>query len=224
MGNATATKGGEILSNVGAPLPNAPVTIGSYWVVATKVNAGATGGVGCFSAPFKVDISDDTVDPTIAMTPTANTACGVNYEGSISLDVATASGPGAVPGATYAYDWTLPSGATTPLDANGNTGVANVFTGLIDGFYTLAARNELTGCQTTSTTSVIKLDIPVVITTVDHIDNEYCFPDGEMFVQELSLMVYRKLITISSTLSGTRERLMEHRYSWCVTRRDYGPG
>ena len=185
MGDGSATKGGEILSNVGTPLPNSPVTVGSYWVVATKVNHGLTGGVGCFSAPFKVDIGDNTIDPTITMTPTANTACGVNYEGSISVDVTTASGPGAVPAVTYAYDWTLPSGATGPIDATGNTGVANPFTGLIDGFYTLNARNELTGCQTTSTASVIKLDIPVVITTVDHIDNEYCFPDGEMFVQQV---------------------------------------
>ena len=185
MGDASAAKGGEILSNVGAPQPNSPITIGSYWVVATKVNPGVTGGVGCFSAPFRVDIEDDTKDPLLTMLPTANTACDVSYEGTMTVDVTTVSGPGSVAGVTYAYDWTLPTGATAPNDGTGNTGVANLFPGLIDGFYTLAVTNEVTGCQTTNTASVIKLDIPVVITTVGHIDNEYCFPNGEMFVQQV---------------------------------------
>ena len=185
MGDGSPTKGGEILSNVGSPLPSAPVTIGSYWVVATKVNPGTTGGVGCFSAPFKVDIGDNTIDPQITLTPTANTACDTNYEGTITVNVTTATGPGSVPGATYAYDWTIPGGAATPADGTGMSGINNVFTDVRDGFFTLNATNELTGCITTSATNVVKLDIPVVITTVDHVDNEYCFPNGEMFVQQV---------------------------------------
>jgi hypothetical protein len=185
VGDASAAKGGELLSNVGAPLPSSPVTVGTYWVVGTKVNAGATGGVGCFSAPFRVSINDDTVDPTFSLTPQANTACGLNYEGQVTVDAATASGPGSVPGATYSYAWVLPAGATVPIDGNGFAGVADLFTGLRDGLYTLNGTNELTGCQSASTASVIKLDIPVVITTVDHVDNEYCFPNGEMLVQEV---------------------------------------
>ena len=182
MGDGSGTKGGEILSNVGAPLPSSPITIGSYWVVATKVNPGTTGGVGCFSAPFKVDIGDDTVDPVVTMTPTANTACDVNYEGTVTVDVATATGPGSIPGATYAYDWTIPAGSTIPADGTGFTGVGNLFSGVKDGFFTLTATNELTGCVTTETTNVVKLDIPVVVTTVGHVDNEYCFPNGQVFV------------------------------------------
>ncbi|MFZ6010318.1 MAG: FG-GAP-like repeat-containing protein, partial [Bacteroidota bacterium] len=101
MGDGTATQAGEILSNNGvSPAPTSPVWIGSYWVVATKINAGATGGVGCFSAPFKVDIEDNTVDPVMALTPSANTSCDTNYEGEIEVDVSTASGPGIAP-ATY---------------------------------------------------------------------------------------------------------------------------
>ena len=182
MGDGSGTKGGEILSNVGTPLPSSPITLGSYWVVATKVNPGTTGGVGCFSAPFKADIGDDTVDPVVTLTPTANTACDANYEGTITADVVTATGPGSVPGATYAYDWTVPAGSTIPADGTGFTGVGNLFSDVKDGFFTLTATNEVTGCVTTKTTDVVKLDIPVVITTVDHVDNEYCFPNGQVFV------------------------------------------
>jgi uncharacterized protein YcfL len=184
-GDGSAAKGAEILSNVGGPLPSTPVTIGSYWVVGTKVNAGATGGVGCFSAPFKVTINDNTIDPEFTLTPKANTACGINYEGEITVDATTLSGPGAIPGATYAYAWQLPAGAPGPADGNGFSGAADVFPDLRDGLYSLTGTNEITGCSSNATASVIKLDIPVVITTVDHIDNAYCFPNGEMFVQEV---------------------------------------
>ena len=57
------------MSNVGAPLPATPVTAGSYWVRATKVVAGATGGLGCLTAPFKVDVDDQSVKPTGTLNP-----------------------------------------------------------------------------------------------------------------------------------------------------------
>jgi hypothetical protein len=185
MGNGTATEGGEILSNDGvSPAPSSPVTIGSYWIVSTKVNPGTTGGVGCFSAPFKVDIDDNTVDPALTLTPSANTSCDTNYEGQIEVDVSAASGPGISP-ATYQYAWTLPAGATTPSNATGNTGVNNLFTGVKDGLYTLTATNQVTGCFTTATASVVKLDIPVVIAIVNHKDQDFCTPNGEASVVDV---------------------------------------
>ena len=72
-----------------------------------------------------------------------------------------------------------------PADGTGLSGVGNLFSDVKDGFFTLTVTNELTGCVTTKTTNVVKLDIPVVVTTVDHVDNEYCFPNGEVFVQEV---------------------------------------
>ncbi|MEJ7646085.1 MAG: gliding motility-associated C-terminal domain-containing protein [Chryseolinea sp.] len=184
-GNSSPVKGGEVLSNSGAPLPGSPVTTGAYWVTATKVNAGTTGGVGCFSAPFKVDILDKTVDPKAILTSTANTACDVNYEGSVAVNMSTASGPGSLAGSTYQYQWVLPAGETLPADGSGYTGVSDIFSGVRDGQYTVTASNEVTGCKTTETAAVIKLDIPIVITTVDHTDNEYCFPNGAMVVKDV---------------------------------------
>jgi uncharacterized protein YcfL len=184
MGNGTAVEGGEILSNNGvSPVPSSPITFGSYWVVAKKINAGTTGGVGCFSAPFKVDLDDASVDPVVALTPAANTSCNTNYEGSIEVDASTGSGPGVA--ATYSYAWTLPAGAIVPSNSAGNSGLSNVITGVKDGFYTLITTNSITGCATTATTDVVKLDVPVVIAKVDHTNKDYCTDNGTFFVEEV---------------------------------------
>lgn len=187
MGNSTATEGGEILSNNGiSPAPASPVTVGSYWVVSTKVNVGTTGGVGCFSAPFKVDIDDNTVDPVMTLTPSANTSCDTNYEGRIEVDVASASGPGVTP-ATYQYAWSLPAGASLPSNSTGNSGINDLYTGVKDGIYSLTATNEVTGCPVTASAGVIKLDVPVVIALVDHIDQDLCTPNGESSVVDVEV-------------------------------------
>jgi hypothetical protein len=186
-GDATASKGGEILSNVGAPTSGAPVTAGSYWVVATKVNAGATGGLGCQSVPFKVDIQDKHVNPIVALTTTANTSCDTNYEGAIEVNVTTASGPGAAPAATYDYQWTSLSGALPPANGSGYTGASNAFTGIGDGRFAIEATNSITGCKAATTASVVKMDIPIVITSVTPLDNAYCFDNGGLSVQTVTL-------------------------------------
>lgn len=187
VGNSGAAKGGEILSNVGAPLPSSRVTHGSYWVVATKVTAGATGGVGCTSVPFKVDLRDVHENPVPVLSTTANTACNTDYEGAMEVNVSTAAGPGAAPGSTYSYTWSAASGIPLPTNGTGYSGSADVFNGLRDGLFTLTATNEVTGCAATMTASVVKLDVPIVITSLSAIDNAYCFPNGQANVQEVAL-------------------------------------
>ena len=186
-GDGTATKGGEFLSNVGSPAPAVPVTAGSYWVVATKVNAGTTGGLGCQSVPFKVDLIDAHINPVVQMTTTANTSCDTNYEGAIEVDVTTASGPGAAPGATYAYQWSSSTGATTPASGSGYTGASDMFSGIRDGQFSIVATNSITGCKAATTASVVKMDIPIVITSVVPTDNAYCFDNGAVAVQQVTL-------------------------------------
>ncbi|MGC3945184.1 MAG: gliding motility-associated C-terminal domain-containing protein [Chryseolinea sp.] len=186
-GDGTAAKGGEILSNVGAPTPGSPVTDGSYWVVATKVNAGATGGLGCQSVPFKVDLLDKHINPVVALTTTANTSCDTNYEGAIEVDVTTASGPGSAPATTYSYQWTSSTGATPPANGSGYTGASDMFNGIRDGQFSIVATNALTGCKASATASVVKMDIPIVITSVTPVDNAYCFDNGSVSVQQVTL-------------------------------------
>jgi len=131
-----------------------------------------------------VDIDDNTIDPALSLTPFANTSCDTNYEGQIEVDVSAASGPGISP-ATYQYAWTLPAGAATPANSVGNTGVNNLYTGVRDGLYALTATNQVTGCFTTATASVVKLDIPVVIAIVNHKDQDLCTPNGESSVVDV---------------------------------------
>jgi hypothetical protein len=109
IGDPTAVQRGEHFENNINGVPAGTVTVGSYWIVATKVNAGATGGVGCFTAPFKVDILDESNDPAFTLTPFSNSACDANFEGSLTVLVTDA---GSVASPTYTYDWAAGSRAT----------------------------------------------------------------------------------------------------------------
>lgn len=190
MGDNTAAPGGEVFQNNVNGIAAGTVTIGSYWVVATKVNAGATGGVGCFSAPFKVQVNDKTVNPQMTLTPASNTACDANFEGSIQVDVSTPAvygPPYASPGtgATYFYDWNT----AAPADSPGNSGTANVFNSLQDGSYTLIATNEATGCTVTGSTDIIKTATPIVVASATHNDQFICSnpKDGDITVQQVTV-------------------------------------
>lgn len=180
-GDNTITKGGEILSNVGVPLPSAPVTAGSYWVRATKINAGATGGVGCLSAPLKVDIEDQSVRPTGVITAFANTACDLAFEGSL---IAEMTDDGSIPAADYSYSWTTP--ASSPIAAGVSDGdgllADDNFGGLGEGTYILLAENNSSGCTTTVQATIIKTATPIVVSNATPIDQMICNPDGSITV------------------------------------------
>lgn len=198
-GVAGAVKGGEVLSNTGAPLPTSPVTFGSYWVVATKEDVGATGGVGCFSAPFKVDIQDATENPTFTMLPLANTACDVNFEGSLQLLV---SDPGSVVTPTFTYNWDqvnnpldiealsgFPATGTTGNDGDGSGGDGDGDNpqNLQDGTYFVSVINDATRCATSGQTTILQTTTPIIIATANAVDQLICDPDGSITVIDLTV-------------------------------------
>ncbi|MGE0589650.1 MAG: hypothetical protein AB7O48_13825, partial [Cyclobacteriaceae bacterium] len=190
VGVSGAGKGGEILSNVGAPLPSSPVTFGSYWIRAEKVNAGATGGVGCLSAPFRVDILDHTVKPNVTLTTVSNTACDGNFEGSITVNAVTPSvfpPPNVSPGtgATYSYAWA--ASVLPPANSAGETGVANLFPDLEDGSYTVTVTNEATGCFKDASASIIQVNPPVFTMSSTTNPQILCSPDGDATVTDVFL-------------------------------------
>ncbi|MGE0773127.1 MAG: gliding motility-associated C-terminal domain-containing protein [Cyclobacteriaceae bacterium] len=192
IGDGTAAKGGEILSNVGAPLPTSPTTFGNYWVVATKVaNAGGTGGVGCFSAPLKAIVLDHTVKPTVTLTPFGNTSCDGNFEGQIQIDAVTpvVFGPPDVSpgnGGTYTYNWT--SSVAPPPNTAGESGVANLTpNNLQDGTFTVTVINEVTGCQQIANTTISKITPPIFTMTASTIPQQLCTPDGTITVTDTFL-------------------------------------
>jgi hypothetical protein len=191
VGDPTPAKGGEVLSNVGAPLPTAPVTVGSYWVVATKLaDVSGTGGVGCFTAPLKVDILDQSVEPTFTLTPFSNTACDVNFEGSIQVNV---TDPGSVPASLgYAYTW-LQAPAASPVpdtdpndgDGDGTDGDGDNPSGLSEGVYRLQVRNNDSGCLIPGQTTILKTTVPIIVATATKVDQIICDPDGSVTVVDV---------------------------------------
>ncbi|MBI1768437.1 MAG: hypothetical protein HYR67_08695, partial [Bacteroidetes bacterium] len=172
LGVSGAVKGGEEFSNVGAPLPGSPVWKGTYYGVTTKkTDASATGGIGCASAPITLTINDKSVSPSITLTPSGDASCDpAFFEGKIQVDVTTASGPGMAQ--TYGYAWVPNGGAGQPTNsASGNSGVANMFTGLNDGSYSLTATNDITGCPSTLSTTIVR-DTPPVFTVSATANNQ----------------------------------------------------
>ena len=200
QGNSTIAKGGEILSNTGgAPTPSPPVTAGSYWVVATKNSdvANGTGGVGCFTAPMRIDILDKSKNPSGVLTTYSNTACTNNaafFEGSGAVHVTDATlvtGP-----FTYTYNW---DESTNPTDIEsqlgspatgvvGNSGNglndgmgpdADSVTNLGDGVYALTITNQQTGCVGPAQGTVLKTTVPVIISDVSALNKFFCYPSGQ---------------------------------------------
>jgi hypothetical protein len=210
VGNNTAAKGGEILSNVGGPLPSAPVTVGSYYVVATKVNAGATGGVGCFSAPFRTDILDISVNPTFTLTPTSNTACDLNFEGAVRVTVTSPGSVNPLPGLAYTYDWVVAATAiTSPATSDGDgVGADDNFSGLNDGSYTLELKNNASGCITNGSTTISPAFIPIIVTNASSLPQILCNADGSVTVTQVE-------VGPTTFIRGTNpEFFSDFSYSW----------
>ncbi len=196
QGNPAAIAGGdEFINNVPAgsgTVPAGTVTAGSYWIRVTKTaDASGTGGIGCFSSPLKVDLVDHHVNPQATLTPFSNTACDGNFEGSIVVDAVTPivfGPPDLSPGngGTYAYTWT--SSVAPPPNTVGQSGVANSTpNNLQDGNYTLTATNEVTGCATMVSTTILKVSPPVFTMSVTSLPQELCTPHGTARVTDVFL-------------------------------------
>ncbi len=82
------------------------VEAGAYWFTALRNNNAHEAGEGCETAPYRVEIPDATVDPTINLAQTANRACDLSFAtGSLTLNVNTG---GAV---SSDYGYTITSAA-----------------------------------------------------------------------------------------------------------------
>ena len=187
--NNILVKGGEVLSNVGPPLPSTPVTAGPYWVRATKVNAGTVGGLGCLSAPLKVDIENQSVKPTGTLTSLANTACDTNFEGSV---VARITNAGSMPATlNYNYTWTSPATSliTNAISNGDGLGADDIFPGLSDGTYALSFKNNSSGCIGVIQTTIDKSATPIVVINATPVDQLICNPDGSIAVGTNDILV-----------------------------------
>lgn len=193
-GDPTAAIGGETLENNANGVAPGTVTAGSYWVVATKVNAGTTGGLGCFSAPFRVELDDNSARPVFTLLPFSSTACDANFDGRLQL---TVSAPGSVPTASYTYDWdnTNPTDielgagpvANNDGDGDGSDGDGDNPINLSDGVYKVTIVNDASGCTAAGQTTILRTAVPVISLSAQTLDQMICNPDGSITVVDLAV-------------------------------------
>src|SRR5688572_20207304 len=165
--------GNDILNTVDLPTTMGE---GTYFVKAQRL-LGLPLGSGCESAPFRVDILDQSVDPDLDFTFAPNSSCNpANPNGTV---LATASERDLTTDA-YTFVWTyntsaLP-GVTTQTDVSPTSQLDNAF----EGNYVLQTTNTLTGCRYTEGLAVtidLSISLPniVEVLTVDPVN---CFPTG----------------------------------------------
>ncbi|MBX7125340.1 MAG: gliding motility-associated C-terminal domain-containing protein [Cyclobacteriaceae bacterium] len=191
--SALGTAGGKDLINDlpagSGTVPAGTVVAGDYYIQVTKMaDASGTGGLGCLSAPFTVTIEDNKVRPSITLTPDADTSCDpAFFEGQITVDVTTATGPGS--GGTYTYAWTPNGGTGQPVNSVNNSGVANVQTNVNDGTFTLKATNETTGCFASLSTTLLKDTPPLFVLSATPTPLSNCLTqNGKIDVSAITLV------------------------------------
>jgi CHU_C Type IX secretion signal domain len=194
IGDPSATVGGETLENNSNGVAPGTVKAGSYWVVATKVNAGVTGGLGCFSAPFKVELKSNSIKPAFTLLPFSNSACDANFDGRLQL---TVTSPGSVPTPTYTYDWDNNNPTDIEMgggpvgnndgDGDGSDGDGDNPASLGSGVYKVTVVNDASGCATTKQATILKTAVPVITLSTQAVDQMICNPDGSITVVDVAV-------------------------------------
>ncbi|MBL7846249.1 MAG: gliding motility-associated C-terminal domain-containing protein, partial [Cyclobacteriaceae bacterium] len=170
----------------------AGLAAGTYFVQATRnaVVSPATPGVtgsGCVTAPLPFTVLDKRVVPTVSFNVQSSTACDGSFDGQITINASTASGPGV--GSNYDFLWQSdPGGAVVVNDALAaasphTTGGADA---IGPGAYVIRVRNTVTQCFTDAPTEVLLNPQPVDILGISKNDQLICYPDGSITVSSLS--------------------------------------
>ncbi|MFZ5973066.1 MAG: gliding motility-associated C-terminal domain-containing protein [Bacteroidota bacterium] len=157
----------------------------AYYIVARRVANGP--GLGCESAPYKVDILDRRLFPEVTFVPTANSSCSdLKPNGALQADAREMNGANAGP---YIFAWQLDGGAVSPASTQTDTNNSSLLGSALDGVYTVTATNTVTGCpvdanftltldQTRSTPNIIDVN------TIDPLD---CNPSAQAEVTRITL-------------------------------------
>ena len=122
------------------------IDAGVYFVKAVRTNAAPSKGVGCESAPVRLDILDDSRDPDISFTrvrPDSSCNSGVSPMGMIAAKAierdATVD--------NYTFNWTLNGGALNPLTTISGASPVSQLTNASIGTYSVIVTNTMTGCS-----------------------------------------------------------------------------
>jgi CHU_C Type IX secretion signal domain len=189
VGNAVATTNGINGSIPGGTILDRTVYnqigIDSYFIVARRVANGP--GLGCESAPYRVDILDRRLFPELTFSSIANSSCSVaKPNGSVTADAAELNGTNTGP---YAFVWALNGGAVSPASTQTDTNNSSLLADALDGTYQVTATNTVTGCPVTSDFTLTldpTMSTPNIIDvlTVDPLD---CNPSAQAQVTKITL-------------------------------------
>jgi hypothetical protein len=126
MGNSTAVEKGEVFENGTNTVAMGTVKAGSYWLTVTKItDTPLSGGIGCPSIPFKIDIEDGSEDPTLQFDVKDDQSCdGANFDGEITVTATNT----AMPGLGYVFDWTIIPGAPVTVATDNVTALTQIIT------------------------------------------------------------------------------------------------
>lgn len=158
---------------------------GTYYVQASRV-AGLNVGSGCSSPLLRVDLTDESVDPTVAIVVTPNTSCNTaNPNGTL---VATA---GERDGTTdnYTFAWTLNGGALHAATQQNDASPTSNLTQATQGIYRITVNNTVTGCSFDQLAAVQlnqSLSQPNIVTVIPT-DPFDCNPSGSAQVTEINI-------------------------------------
>ncbi len=180
----------------------AGIGFGTYYVTTKRVTGFP--GKDCSSAPYKIDIADKRIFPSVALKPFANTSCSgnvIDYEGEIEVTVTDGSVSNAAHTLTnpfsYTYNWTktatptVISGAiagTHDGDASNADSDGDNPINLKEGDYELTATNTQTGCSALGSTTIYQNSTPVFTQLVSAVPQVVCNPDGSLAVNEVRVI------------------------------------
>ena len=188
--NGTGTGDGELfdVTKPGYALGLAGQGIGTktYYVRGERL-PGTGAGVGCPTPAVQVVIQDTHITPTLTLTPSPDTSCDpLIGEGSISVRTVTNSAVAMVQNATYTH--TIIPDPNTVGTITGQSGTLSTpYIELTDGGYTVTALNEVSGCITTNTTTIVPAVYNMVITDTLVNHKLMCFLDGDITATQITI-------------------------------------
>ncbi len=174
------------------------IQAGDFYFTATKTDPADPVGFACISSPVKATIRDLSIDPFLALTPTANQNCDLSFANGTLTALATTNG---IQGPSYSF--TLTSTVLgAPVDSLNNDSQV-IYDFLQPGNYNVLVVDDNTLCtfnrNTTINDSPVYIDINDILYTVN--DQTICAPDGSVMITDI-------------TDQGISQPLTDYTYIW----------
>ena len=159
---------------------------GTYFVTAQKTVLSSPGYL-CSSAPFRIDVEDERVFPTVGFEVVNYSACDTNLDGQIRVNATTSSTTPGIATSNYDFIWTNdPDGLGPLFSITNDSDIASPYTSratdLIggpaqgSGTYSIDVTNRTNHCTTSGDVIVLKNLVPMEILDVDVVDVTFCAP------------------------------------------------